>query len=178
MSAPRGPFEDRQEGRTQKRRAIWFGNVVESVGNNEWVVLYDNGHRQQEKSTQLSLHLATAGLQPVLPPSPAPATAPPPQNFGGGDPRPRPNVGQRPPQTLGRLVACQDPSDLLDRVVRELLTRRHHRQHQPQQLPSSLPNNWWRVHPPSRKCCKCLLSTLIRTMARISQKRNLTTTRR
>jgi hypothetical protein len=65
VSAPRGPFQDLNDGRKRKRRSICFGVIIQSVGNNEWVVKYDDGREMREKSTQLKLHTASAGLLPI-----------------------------------------------------------------------------------------------------------------
>lgn len=71
VSAPRGPFAELNGERKRKRRGICYGVVTESVGNNEWLVVYDDGRIIKEKSTQLKLRQATEGRLPVPPVSPA-----------------------------------------------------------------------------------------------------------
>ncbi len=62
VSTPRGPFQDLNDGMKCKRRSICFGVVIQSMGNNEWVVKDDDGREMREKSTQLKLHTASACL--------------------------------------------------------------------------------------------------------------------
>ena len=77
VSAPRDELEPPAPGRQRGRKKRLYGNVIESIGNNEWKVLYDNGLILTEKSSQLKLEPDTAGVQLVLQPSP---NAPPPQS--------------------------------------------------------------------------------------------------
>jgi len=65
VSAPKGLFLDLNDSMKRKRRYICFGVVIQSVGNTEWVVKYDDGREMREKSTQVKLHTASASLLPI-----------------------------------------------------------------------------------------------------------------
>jgi hypothetical protein len=55
VAARRGPLEDPKHGKVRQQRALKFGRVAESVGFNEWLVLWDDGAASTEKSNCLKL---------------------------------------------------------------------------------------------------------------------------
>jgi hypothetical protein len=70
VTARRGEFLPKEPGKERQTRAKWYGIVSESVGDNLWVITWDNGQSTREKSTALCIEPSTAGRQPLLPLSP------------------------------------------------------------------------------------------------------------
>jgi hypothetical protein len=64
VAARRGPLEDPKPGKVRQQRALKFGRVAESVGFNEWRVLWDDGAASTEKSNCLKLQPNNAALFP------------------------------------------------------------------------------------------------------------------
>jgi hypothetical protein len=65
VAARRGPLEDPKLGKVRQQRALKFGRVAESVGFNEWRVLWDEGAASTEKSNCLKLQPNIAVSPPM-----------------------------------------------------------------------------------------------------------------
>jgi hypothetical protein len=66
VAARRGPLEDPKPGKVRQQRACKFGRVAESVGFNEWRLLWDDGAASTEKSNCLKLQPNNASLFPKV----------------------------------------------------------------------------------------------------------------
>ena len=60
----RGEFLPIEHGKKRQTRAKLYGIVSESMGDNLWVITWDNGQSTREKSTALCIKSSTAGRQP------------------------------------------------------------------------------------------------------------------
>ena len=66
VSARRGEFLPKEPSRERNIRGGWYGFATESVGDNLWVITWDNGQSTREKSTALCIEAQTSGRQPLL----------------------------------------------------------------------------------------------------------------
>eukprot|EP00873_Tetraselmis_striata_P046241 jgi/Tetstr1/466505/TSEL_011012.t1 len=64
VAARRGPFEPGALGRVRQNRALKFGNVVESVANNQFRIMWDDGTESCETTNVLKLQPTGAGALP------------------------------------------------------------------------------------------------------------------
>jgi hypothetical protein len=64
VAARRGPLEDPKHVKVHQQRALKFGRVAESIGFNEWRVLWDDGAASTEKSNCFKLLPNNAALFP------------------------------------------------------------------------------------------------------------------